>query len=203
MRHVLLIAAALALACSREPAARAASTDTVPAWRQPGDQVDSVFAMAEYERRFRMGLTEVTALEGGATSRDELVRRFFAAVAARDTAAMGGLFVNPAEFSWLIFPQHAYHDVPYELDPAIFWLQIDASTAKGTGRLFERYGGSAIAVRSVTCERDQVIRAGATVLWAPCVVTISRDGRMETGRYFGSVVERGGVFKFLSGTNDM
>lgn len=203
MRQLVLFATALALACKPDPTPRADSSDSVPSWRQPGDKVDSVFAMAEYERRFRTGLTEVAALNGGATSRDELVRRFFAAVAARDTAAMDGLFVDAAEFSWLVFPHHAYREAPYELDPAIFWLQLDAGTAKGTGRLFERYGSSTLMVRSVACERDSVVRSGATTLWAPCAVTITRDGVPESRRYFGSIVERDGVFKLLSGTNDM
>ena len=203
MRQLLLLAATLALACKPDPAPRATSSDSVPSWRQPGDKVDSVFAMSEYERRFRVGLTEVTALDGGARSRDELVRRFFMTVASRDTTALDGLFVDAAEFSWLVYPQHRYREPPYELDPAIFWLQLDASTAKGTGRLFDRYGGSSLEVRSVACEHDSVVRRGTTTLWAPCTVTITRDGATEAGRYFGSIVERDGVFKLLSGTNDM
>jgi hypothetical protein len=48
----------------------------------------------------------------------------------------------------------------------------------------------------------KVHREGRTTRYAGCLVTV-RDamGETATRRYFGSVVERGGQFKFLSYTN--
>ena len=89
----ILLIGAVAAACTRteseQPvnAAAGASTDTARPWRKPGDKVDSILPMREYLRRFRLGLAEPAELIGGAGSRNELARRFFAAVSARDTAA--------------------------------------------------------------------------------------------------------------------
>ncbi|MBA2290866.1 MAG: hypothetical protein H0W15_00265 [Gemmatimonadales bacterium] len=171
--------------------------------RQPGDRIDSVHSMAEYERRFRSGLVEPTRLEGGRTSREDLARAILRSIEAHDTAALAGLMVTPAEFSWLVYPSHRYREEPYALDPSHFWLQLQAGSAKGSGRMLERYGGDRISLTSLRCEREETTSGTNVILWAPCIATIVRNDRTEEGRYFGAIVERDGRFKLLSAGNDM
>jgi hypothetical protein len=206
MVGVLLVVLPACTASRAEQAGSRASTsapDSARPWRMPGDEIDSIFPMEEYLRRFREGLSEPGALTGGAGAREELARRFLAAVARRDTAALLGLLVSRAEFAWLVFPDHLYARPPYELDPEIFWLQIRAQSAKGLGRVLERLGGDRLELEGLSCRADTVqVRGDALRIWSPCGLSYRQGGRALSGRLFGSIVERDGRAKFLSYAND-
>lgn len=208
LRRLLLIAG-LAAACSRTEAERrsgaavSAGVDTAPSWRLPGDKVDSILPMPEYLRRFREGLTEPSGFSGGADGREELARRFLAAVSAQDTAALVSLLITRAEFGWLVFPHHTYASPPYELDPAIFWLQLTAANDKGWHRMVERVGGDRISFRSLGCRRDTLqIRTGPVRVWGSCDLRYHDEDSIRAGRLFGSIVELNGRFKLMSLGND-
>jgi len=195
----------LAAACSRADAGRTGTpaADTARPWRKPGDKVDSILPMPEYLRRFRQGLTAPTRLTGGATSRDELARRFLVAVSTRDTMALAALAVSRAEFAWLVFPDHRYARPPYELDPEIFWMQLTASSAKGLHRTLERYGGARLELVSLACERDaRQFTPGPLNAWSSCALRYRAGDSTETRKLFGSIVERDGRVKLLSFAND-
>jgi hypothetical protein len=177
--------------------------DTAHPWRKPGDKIDSILPMEEYLRRFRVGLAEPAGLTGGAASATVLAQRFLAAVAARDTAAFLDLVVSRAEFAWLIFPDHIYAPPPYELDPEIFWLQLTAGSAKGLGRTLQRFGGTPLTFLSLSCQRDTLqVRRGPVKLFRTCDLRYRTRDSVETGRLFGSIVERNGRAKLLSLAND-
>jgi hypothetical protein len=205
----LLLLAGWAGACAKTEAesagsaAEAASAGTAKPWRQAGDRIDSILPMAEYLRRFRAGLSQPAGFSGGETSRDALARRFLAAVSARDTAGLAALAVSRAEFAWLIFPHHLYAEPPYELDPAIFWMQLTGASAKGLGRALERLGGLPLVLRALDCSRDTLqVRGGPAAVWSSCGVQYRAGDRVETRRLFGAMVERKGRFKLLSFAND-
>lgn len=198
MRGLSGLGLCLLLAC---PASRAEQAGAP--WRKPGDKIDSILPMPEYLRRFREGLTQPAEFEGGAASRDALARRFLAAVSARDTAAFRSMVLSRAEFAWLVFPHHIYAAPPYDLDPAIFWMQLTAGSAKGLGRTLERLGGKALVFQSVDCERDTLqVKGGPIRLWSSCRVRYREGDGLLTRRLFGSIVEREGRFKLLSYAND-
>jgi|ERR1043166_8716948 hypothetical protein len=180
-----------------------ASPDTTHPWRKPGDKVDSILPMEEYLRRFRLGLTEPGRLEGGEHSREALAREFLSAVSLRDTTRLTGLMISRAEFAWLVFPQHIYSRPPYELDPALHWLQIQARTQKGFTRTLNRLANHPLTFLSMHCQRDTVqLAIGRTRLWSDCRLHY-RDGENEqVRRLFGSIVERNGRFKLFSLAND-
>lgn len=201
----LLLIAALAAACAGKPSgqdadsAAVAATDTARPWRKPGDKIDSILPMPEYLRRFRLGLVEPSGFTNGETSRAALARSFLAAVATHDTAALARLAVSRAEFAWLVFPYHRYHNPPYELDPEIFWIQITAESAKGVHRTLQRYGGARLALTSLGCERDTLqVTAGPLRIWSGCTMRFRVGDSVETRRLFGSIVERDGRAKLLS-----
>lgn len=210
MKPAIGIMLVLAGACSRADGGRtgtsaaATAPDTARPWRKPGDTIDSILPMPEYLRRFRQGLTEPTRLTGGAASRNELARRFLAAVSARDTAALAALAVSRAEFAWLVFPDHIYAGPPYELDPEIFWMQLTAESAKGAHRTLERYGGARLALLALGCRHDtRQLRAGPVRIWSGCELRYRARDSVLTGRLFGSIVERDGRLKLLSFANGM
>lgn len=195
---LVMLATALAGACtgSTEPevASREASTGVI----------DSILPMAEYERRFRGNLTEVTELSGGEATPKRLAEKVLAAIAEHDTAALAELSLSRAEFAWLVFPEHLYRNPPYELDPALFWLQIQQGSSKGAGKLLQRFGGTSPALHDVNCQPDTLqIKRPARIRLLSCTVRIGENDKLLEGRLFGSVVELDGRLKLLSYANDL
>jgi hypothetical protein len=191
----------LLAACGTKPA-EVVTTDSTP-WRKPGDAVDSILPMPEYLRRFRTGTDSVTTLAGGAPTREALARRFLEAVATRDSVTLSQLLVSRAEFGWLVFPDHIYAAPPYELDPAVFWMQLVASSAKGSARVLERVGGQPLAFVGLDCQRDTLqLRQVPATLWGPCTIRYRQGDSTAARRLFGSIIERDGVAKFLGYANE-
>ena len=103
------------------------------------------------------------------------------------------------------FPSHLYHDAPYELDPALFWLQVQQGSSKGAGQLLRHYGGRELSLERIDCAIDSTqVRAGSALrLWAPCEVGFRSSGEVVTGRLFGSIVEFDGRMKLMGYANDL
>jgi len=198
-----LILALLLGACSGKDARRSAAVAADTVQPAPGGRIDSVLPMAEYLRRFRHGLTEPMRLEGGTTTREALARQFLAAVAVQDSGAMRRLLLSPAEFAWLVFPQHAYSAPPSELDPAVFWQRLGEESDEGLRATLRRFGSHTLGFRELRCQRDTVqLRPGPASLWSSCRMTYRNGSKVETHRLFGSIVERDGRFKLLSLANE-
>ncbi|MES2306849.1 MAG: hypothetical protein V4558_15200 [Gemmatimonadota bacterium] len=204
IRRIATVLAAVVLsACTtKSDATVRVAVDSAP-WRRPGDAIDSILPMAEYLRRFRVGVDSPAALTSGYTTREALVRGYLAALSRSDTATLSRLLVTRAEFAWLLFPDHRYAAAPYELDPAIFWRQVTQSNAKGMARALARHRGMSLALLELQCTRDtlQLVR-GRTALWGPCQVTYRAGDSTFTRQLFGSIVDRDGGVKFLSYAND-
>jgi hypothetical protein len=204
-RSLLLAALTLALACGGSPDA-AESTDTAQTdapWRQPGDVIDSILPMDEQFRRFRADLPEVTALSGGAPSREALVQALIAAIDARDTVAIDGLTMTRAEFAWLYAPFHQFAEPPYELPPALFWFQIQQPSEKGRVRLLQRLGGQGLRYESHTCDPAVQLALGSGTAHGGCTVVLRIGGAApDTMALFRGIFERNGVFKFISYANE-
>lgn len=184
----------------REPApapSTAASGDTLRTI------VDSILPIEEELRRFRATLPEVapTTLGGGAPSRDALVERFLGALEAADTVGFRDLLLTRAEFAWLYYPHTRFTAPPYELPPGLFWFQIENGTSRGFGRMLERMGGRPVHAEGYTCPSDPLVE-GPNRIWESCVVHLSpRGGEARDLRLFGSILERDGIFKFISYSN--
>lgn len=201
MRRTLFLTtclvATLAAACT-------APDGAPPADRASTDRVDSILPMEVLLQRFRDSLPQVDAFTGGSPDRETLVRRYLAAITARDSAAIRTMVVSRAEFGWLVFPDHIYRLAPYELDPAIFWLQLSAPSSQGVKEMLGRYGGVPITLDSLGCQQDtlQLFR-GEMKMWGPCVAKVHTPEQSFTRQLFGTIVERDGQVKFLSYRNDL
>jgi hypothetical protein len=213
----LVTCAVLATACRNGESATAqrspadsAQADSVVRARQdsinratPGYIVDSILPPAEELRRFRALLPgdSATALAGGSDSREALVRRFVRAVAASDTADLRRMAVRGREFADLYYPESPYARRPYYQSPGLAWSLIQNPSTSGLTRLVRRLGGAPMQYVSHSCD-PKVLHEGRTTRYAGCVVrVVDARGDTVTKRFFGSIVERGGSYKFLSFTN--
>ena len=170
---------------------------------QPGYVIDSILPPDEEMRRFRARFPGdgATAFVGGSASRAELVQRFVAALAASDTAALRAMALHAREFADLYYPESPYAHPPYHQPVSFAWRTIQDPSTAGLTRLLKRVGGTPVRFVSERCD-PRVLREGRTTRYAGCLVRVSEAGTTATKRYFGSIVERDGQFKFLSYTND-
>ena len=205
MRPVATAAIAVLAACST-PDSRGARTDSSSASEQAthvadvaakGGVVDSILPIAEHLRRFRVGLDSTDTLAHASPSREELVARWAKAVAANDTADLNAMLLSRSEFAWLYYPESPMSKPPYEAPPELLWGQLLASSNKGASQLVRRFGGSTAKATALRCPAPPE-PLGANLLHTKCEVRLTAPGR-ETlqGILFGTIIERGGRFKFV------
>lgn len=189
-------------ACELPP--RSADAEPVDSLKlRSGYVIDSIFPMEEMLRRFREPLGEpVHRLSGGAETRDGLVREFLRALAARDEAALERLRIDEAEFAWIYFPSSPFAVSPYELPPEVLWLQLGAESGKGLARARRLIGPGSVYLGH-RCDSTPEVH-GANRLWSDCLVHWRRpDGAEQRFRLFGSILEHGGRFEFVSYANQL
>lgn len=190
MRPLLALLPLLLLAAC-EPGARAA---VLP--------VDSMRPAAAALAEFRHDVPEVHALAGGAPSRDALIHAFVGALEQGDTAAVRGLLVDRAEFAWLVYPTSAQAAPPYELPPDVLWNTLDPQSRAGIQHLFRAAAGRDHGFLDYACPAEPVVE-GANRIWGPCTMRFQGDAGPYRVRLTGPILERDGVFKFVSYTNEL
>ena len=210
-RVALLGAAALVVGCTpfetsdgtdelaRTDSLARARTDSVNR-AQPGYVVDSILPVAEELRRFResIGGTPVHALGRASDSRDALVARALRALLAVDTADLSAMTLTAREFADLVYPESRYARPPLRQAPGLVWSLIEIPGRTGRRRAEERVGGLPLHLASYSC-RSAPDREGDNIVWPDCVAILAdAQGRVESHRLFGSILERDGRFKIIS-----
>ena len=215
----LIATIALVSGCNKSETAFAASTpadsaraDSIARARQdsinrtlPGYVVDSILPVEEELRRFRAALPgdSATTLTGGSASREALVRRFVNALVANDTNDLRTMAVHGREFADLYYPESPYTHAPFRQSPALAWTLIQNPSSSGLTRLLRRLGGQPMKYLSHKCD-PKVLHEGRNTRYAGCIITIvDASGATMTKRYFGSIIERDGTYKFMSYTNQL
>jgi len=205
MRRPLLALALVALAACSAPGddAHAALADGPaaggidPAGRDARDrQIDSALAA------FRAPLAPTAALQDGERSRDALVGRFVAALAAADTADLRAMTVSRAEFAYLVYPGSAHTRRPSRQEAELVWFLHLQGSQTGLSRALARYGARPLVLLGYQCAPEPV-REGANRFWHGCVLRLSASGEASEIRLFGAVLERAGRFKLHSYANDL
>jgi len=171
----------------------------------PGYVVDSIFSVDEELRRFRkaLGGDSAVVFSGGSSSREALVQRFVRAVARADTNEFRTMVVHGREFADLYYPVSPYSHAPYHQPPQLAWSLIQNPSTDGLTKLLRTMGGKPIAYAGLECD-PKVLHEGRVTRYAGCLVRISdAKGDTSTRLMFGSIVELGGVYKFLSYTNHL
>jgi hypothetical protein len=165
--------------------------------------VDSIVPRDTAIERFQQILPRVTSFEGGAANRDQLVRRFVAALEQRDTVALRSLLMTRSEFGWLYYPTNPQGMAPYNLTPQLMWFMVEGQNLNGYRKLLERRSGRSLHKLGYRCEGEPSLQ-GENTVWGPCVVLRrSENGDTLSERLFGQIVERGGRYKFLSYANKL
>ncbi len=170
----------------------------------PGYVIDSILPVEEALRRFRLavGGSPVIALAGGSASRDKLVHRFMNALVAGDSIELREMAVDAREFADLIYPESPSTKPPYQQDPALVWRSIQNPSASGFKRLVKRAGGVPVKLAKYACDSRPTTQ-GKNTLWSGCLLSlVGEQGDTSTHRFFGSIVERDGQFKFMSYRNE-
>jgi hypothetical protein len=217
-RLTVLIAIVAVAGCTRaaesSPAVAAADSmkaDSIARARQdsinrtlPGYVVDSILPVEEDLRRFRaaVGGDSAGSLKGGSASREALVRRFLRSLRAEDSSDLREMLLSAREFADLVYPESPYAHPPYRQAPGLVWSQIQNPSASGLTRLVRRLGGQPIRYVSHTCS-PKPDRQGQNKLWTQCTVRLmDQEGNATSHRLFGTILQRGATFKFVSYKND-
>lgn len=168
-----------------------------------GGVVDSILPMDEQLRRFREGMTAPDGLRNAEASREALAARWLRAISESDTTTLNDLVLDRAEFGYLYFPSSPMVAPPYEAPPQLLWGQILASSNDGLPKVLRRFAGKSLSAPAVTCPDTGVIE-GENRTWSRCELSFRVDGAETVrGRFFGTIVERGGRFKFLGYANEL
>jgi len=184
-------------------AATSAIEAVSPANERPAQHVDSIFPIEEEIRRFRGSTEDPGAMRNAASSLDDLVARFEAAIEAADSATLRSIVIDRTEFAWLYYPHTTYTRKPYELAPGLVWFQLQQNSEKGIGRALSRYGGTHGVLGPHRCESEPQIE-GPNTVWRECAIVVSAaDGSAGWKRVFGPILQRDGLFKFISYANDL
>jgi hypothetical protein len=164
--------------------------------------VDSAVPIEVALERFRRDLPRPAGLTGGVGSREELVRRFIAALEASDTAALRRMVLRKDEFAWLYYPTTVFSRRPYELPPALLWFQMSGQSEKGASLLLSDRAGAPLGYVGHDCASER--REGENTVYGQCVVRrVTTQGDTVRDRLFGLILERDGTHKFVSYANKL
>ena len=110
--------------------------------------------------------------------------------------------VHAREFSDVYYPASPYSHAPYRQPVSFTWRMIQDPSTVGLGKLLKLVGGKPLRFVGERCD-PKVLHEGKVTRYAGCLVTLRDEkGDTVTKRYYGSIVEYGGQFKFLSYTSD-
>ena len=198
----LLLAAAAACVPERSGGERPGAPSPGEAAVQPANVVDSLLPIEEEIRRFRLATPDsVGRLQGGAGSREALVKAYAAAIETTDSLALHKLLISQAEYAWLVYPETELTRPPYRQKPALAWFMMQNATDQGVIRVLNRHGGKPLGYRGFTCEPEPV-EQGANRIWRQCRMRFRESGIDVERKLFGGILERGGTYKFLTYATD-
>ena len=176
-----------------------ASARTVAA---PGDVIDSLLPIEEELRRFRQATPDaISRLEGGARSREALVKAYATAIEHADSVALNRLLLSRGEYAWLVYPESELTRPPYRQKPALAWFMMQNASDRGISRVLNRHGGKPLGYAGFVCESEAVVQ-GANRIWRQCRMRFTENGAEVERKLFGGVLERGGTYKFLTYATD-
>lgn len=170
--------------------------------KTPGYVVDSIFPPEEALRRFQAeaGGVPVTGLADGARSHDALLLQYWSLLAAGDTLALAPLVVSQSEFAYVYYPES---DEPsYGLLPNVSWLLLSNNSGRGLVRALSVAQSSTTGVtRSVCAQEPRTV--GRNRIHGPCGVVRPRGAGGDTLWIATHIIERDGIFKLMSFTNEL
>lgn len=147
----------------------------------------------------------VEKVTGGASSLDELIERFLAALHSGDTGALDALRLTRDEYVHLVMPGHVPPGQPPQaLSPEAsdyFYEVMDTKSRHFRDALIARFAGRPLELHEITFEKGVAQYAGHRSHKRAALRLREADGSLVELRT-GSVVERDGRFKFASYIRD-
>lgn len=144
-------------------------------------------------------------MAGGAASTEELVEAMLDALRRKDRDALRRLRVTEAEYRAIILPGRVEPgQPPRALTPQwqdYAWANLESRSHYHELRLLEEFGGHALRVKSLDFVDGTKAYAGYTAYRQLRLVVRDQHGEERELRT-GSVVERGGRYKFMSFIRD-
>ena len=136
-------------------------------------------------------------LSGGSPSARALVHRWVRAVQAADSAELRRMAITRAEFAYLYYPSSPIARPPYDLPPALMWLQLESNSGKGVRDVLRKRARAPLWMVDFACDLPDT--QGRNRIHGGChVQRRTAQGDTLTERLFGAILERDGRFKFLS-----
>ncbi len=171
--------------------------------KTPGYVVDSIFPPEEALRRFQAeeGVSVVTALSGGERSTDALLRRYWDILSSGDSLALTPYVVSKSEFAHLYFPESNEPD--NGMMPHISWLLLSNNSGRGLTRALAVAANNDSTLRTTVCQPALSYTAGRNTIHGPCGVIRNDPARTDTVWIVKHIIERDGVFKLMSFTNEL
>lgn len=198
-RTLVALVLTILIACNRgeQPSSAAAGTPAAGV-------VDSALPMPELLARLQAKAgPSPDSLRGASPSRDALVRRFVRSLASADTADLARAVLTLPEFAWLYYPDHPYSRAPYEMYPELAWIQYQGNGDHGWQRLRARFLGKPATLVGYSCDDPPRAWTGNRE-WTQCTVRLVRSAKdTVAAQLFGSIVEHGGRFKFVTYANKL
>lgn len=116
--------------------------------------------------------------------------------------ALRAMILTKAEFGWIYYPTAREANPPYALAPDLMWFTHDGRSEQGIRAALEIRGGRQLHYLRHQCAVPPRIE-GENRLWGFCTL-IRLEGRDTVGeQLFGLILERAGVFKFVSYANQL
>ena len=120
-----------------------------------------------------------------------------------DTADVRRMMMTRAEFAYLYYPGSAFTRRPTRQEADLAWFLHMRESGKGASRALARYGAAPLRLVDHDCEPEPVVE-GENRLWHGCRVRIvGAQGDSARLRLFGPILERDGMFKLYSFSNDL
>ncbi|KAB2878134.1 hypothetical protein F9K33_14240 [bacterium] len=135
-------------------------------------------------------------LANSGDSIDDLAKRALEAIASNDIKNLDALRINRDEFKkylWPEFPASKNH-VPFDFA----WDNLNGKTIKGMSRALSDIGGQEFNLVNVTFEENDDPYSSFVIHTRTVLQVTDPDGKQKQIKFFGSIVERNGEFKFLS-----
>lgn len=131
-------------------------------------------------------------------TREAAARAVVEALAARDAERLAGLTVTEVEFRKNIWPHLPASRPEVGMPFEYLWAETSARNRGYLAELLHEYGGRRLEIREVAFGGDATDYGAFRIHPETRLTVVEEDGRSETLRLFGSMVEANGEWKLFS-----
>ncbi len=147
---------------------------------------------------FQSTAAERPSLDEAASSPEELVRRFLAAVTENNIEHVRRLAVNQDEFKTLVYPELSAAGRARNTSAEFVWSMLQTRSESSLHSIMEAVGGRQLSFEEIRFTGETTRYESYKVHSESLLVLRDEVGDRQTVRLFGSVLELDGQFKIFS-----